>query len=64
MTGTAGWLTKSEARELNRTLESLWKNRRLAISVLVVQSPPSETIESFTQRVVLHPLRLGACGNA
>lgn len=52
LTDITGWLTRAESSELNRTLELLWKKRRLAISVLVMQGLPSETIESFTQRVV------------
>lgn len=64
LTDITGWLTRAESSELNRTLELLWKKRRLAISVLVMQGLPSETIESFTQRVAHARGTGGARGGA
>jgi hypothetical protein len=63
-TDPSGLLPKAEARQLNAVLESLWKKRRLAISVLLMESLPSESVESFTKRVVHAGGTGGARGGA
>lgn len=63
-TDPSGLLPKAEARQLNAVLDSLWKKRRLAISVLLMESLPSESVESFTKRVVHAGGTGGARGGA
>ena len=63
-TDPSGLLPKAEARQLNSVLDSLWKKRRLAISVLLMESLPSESVESFTKRVVHAGGTGGARGGA
>jgi len=63
-TDPSGLLPKAEARQLNAVLDSLWKKRRLTISVLLMESLPSESVESFTKRVVHAGGTGGARGGA
>lgn len=64
LTDTTGWLTKSEVHELNRTLESLWKKRRLAMDVLLMPNLQAESIEAFARRVTHARGTGGARGGA
>jgi len=63
-TDPSSLLPKAQARELDRTLESLWKARRLAISVLLMEKLQSESIEAFAKRVTVARGTGGARGGA
>ena len=63
-TDPSSLLPKSQAKELDRTLESLWKTRQLAISVLLMEKLQSESIEAFANRVTIARGTGGARGGA